>query len=178
MPKGFDVSMDPLGAFVLRHRWFSAKYIALAVFCVFWDAFILFFIAMMLKQGKFHPGMLLILVHAGVGVGLTYGVLAGFLNSTWFTISHDALIIRQGPVPVGGNRRVERYAIKQLYCEKKKHRGKHGVRYTYQVIVAEQSGQKTTLVKNLDDLSQARYIEQQLENQMGIKDVVMPDEAV
>ncbi len=55
--------------------------------------------------------------HVAVGVGLTYYVIAGFLNKTEILVTHDSVHVRHRPVPWWGNRSVPRHEIQEVETE-------------------------------------------------------------
>ncbi|HVJ83988.1 MAG TPA: hypothetical protein VM452_00010 [Caulifigura sp.] len=113
-PSGIMQDTGPGGELYLRRSWFSPQLIFLAFFCVFWDGFLIFWYSIALfgnakMQGP-GPGdgfwmmVLFPLLHVAVGVGLTYSVVAGFLNKTQILVDTSQLHVRHQPVPWWGNR--------------------------------------------------------------------------
>ena len=115
-------------------------------------------------------------LHVAVGVFLTYLTTAMFVNKTEIKVNSEKVMVYHGPLPWPGNKQISRFDIDQLYVEEKVHRGKHGLRYTYQVHVVNKEGNKTTLVSHLQKREQACFIEQQIELFLGIKDRPMQGE--
>jgi hypothetical protein len=84
--------------------------------------------------------------------------------------------VRHGPLPSPGNRRVFTSDLKQLYCTEKLHRHKNSCSTTYELQAQLRDGQKLTLLSGLDQLDQALYVEQQVEQHLRIPDQRMPEE--
>lgn len=165
----------------LTYRWFGGKFIALAFFCLFWDGFIVFWYAgatagMDFSRGfagvdRFHLVFLLFpLIHVGVGIGMTYYVLCGFVNRTVIDVSGRELRIQSGPLPWRGNSTTLPSQIAQLYREEIAHHGKNGTTYTYQLAAALKDGKKLKLVSGLHEADQALFLEQEIERHLGIRD--------
>jgi hypothetical protein len=165
LPKGF--SLENTGEELrIKRRWFSPLFIFLTVFAVFWDGFLLvwFFIALtngepvMAAAGSFH---------ALVGIGLTYFVVAGYINSTLIAVNWEHLIIYHYPLPWPGTKTLKTPDIDQLYC--KRIRGsKGGVSYDVRVVLKD--GKDLKIVGSLPEDTQALFIEQEVENRLKIKD--------
>ena len=116
------------------------------------------------------------LLHVSVGVGLTYYVIAGFLNRTEVRATRGELSVSHGPVPWPGNKSVAAHAVEQLYCQAKVRHTKNGTRTAYRVEMALRNGEKETLVKGLDDPDEALFLEQKIEERLRIEDRPMPGE--
>jgi len=116
------------------------------------------------------------IIHLLVGVGLTYLVIAMFLNKTVIRVTSGDLSVTHGPLPFGGNCRLSVADLKQVFCVEKRHRRKHGCGYTYTVEALKHDHSKLTLVSNLEELDQALFIEQQVEQHLKIRNERVPGE--
>lgn len=98
-----DSSARPPATFTLRRRWFQAQHVFLLFFCIAWDSFLVFWYGSAL--GTDAPWLMIVfpLAHVAVGVGLTYSVIAGFLNRTTLSLTPETLSVRHGPIPWRGN---------------------------------------------------------------------------
>jgi hypothetical protein len=160
---------------VLERKWFTPATLGLAVFCVLWDSFIVFWYAM-----AFHGGgggnpisLLFPIVHVGAGVALTYTALCGFVNRTRISVENGMLTVRHGPLPWPGNRTIATSDVRQLFCAERV--GNKGSRsYSLNAMLA--TGPAVPLLKNLNEPDQALYIEQILEKRLGIVDVPVAGE--
>ena len=168
LPKNLEIQESASGFTIVR-RWFSRKFLGLAAFCVFWDGFLIFWYQMAFKSGD-SIAIIFPLLHVAVGVGLTYYVLAGFLNKTYIGVSRQLLAIVTSPLPFFNNRTLNPDDIAQLYSKEKIARGRDSTTITYEVHVVTKSGKDIKLVSGLDESEQALYIEQEIEKYLGITD--------
>ncbi|MEZ4328450.1 MAG: hypothetical protein R3B40_24725 [Polyangiales bacterium] len=95
-------------AFTLTRRWFQPHHVFLLFFCIAWDSFLVFWYSSAFGSDASWLMVVFPVAHVAVGVGLTYSVLAGFLNRTTLTLTADTLSVRHGPVPWRGNARFAR----------------------------------------------------------------------
>lgn len=163
-------------AVIIRRRWFSAPAILLAVFCVFWDGFLVFWYGMAFHSGAPLVAKLFPLIHVSVGVGLTYFCLASLFNSTLIRLTWKEMSIRHGPVPWPGNQAIPRAEIDQLYCVRKERRGKYGPVITFEVWLKTSTAVTRKLLGAGLTEQQALALEQQIERALGIPDRAVPGE--
>jgi len=177
LPKGFVVEDDGRDLRISR-RWFTPVAIFLLFFCVAWDGFLVFWYAMALGEKMPGPfGIFFILFpicHVAVGVGLTYFMLALFLNSTTIVVSQGLLSVRHGPLPWKGVRDIPIKELDQVYCKEKQHRSRNGSHTTFEVHAIQRGpkpeGGSLKLLSGLLEAEQALYIEQAIEKHLGIED--------
>lgn len=186
---GFTVE-DVGHEFTIRRRWFHWALFFLLFFAIAWDSFLVGWY-WMLSSGPFGgdngmpgPFKLLFFVfpiaHVAVGVGLTYFVLAGFLNSTVIRVADGMLSVRHGPLPWRGNLDLPTDGIEQIYCQNKLRTNRHddgrtttSMQYEVHAVI---NGQKQKLLGGLYEADQAIFIEQRLERFLGIEDRQIPGE--
>lgn len=181
VPSTIITEHDANGSRIIQ-RWYSAKYIFMAFFCVVWDGFLCFWYSMVLggmgltsMSGGGMGGPPLIfalfpLVHVAVGLYLTYSTIAGFVNKTTVELTPGTLAIYFDPLPWPGEKKISTAEIKQLYCKEIHKRSKNGVHYTYNLYAVTQDDRQVQLLSGLDSPELARYFEQQLETWLRIKD--------
>jgi len=171
------VVRDEGGRMTIQWRWWSPKYLFLLFFCVFWDGFLLLWYG--IAAASFFSGkgggelivmVLFPLLHVAAGVGMTYWVISGFLNSTTVQAGSGHLAVRHHPLPWPGKVDVQTQEIEQIFCLERKHRGKHGYSYTYEVHFADHMGKQRKLLTGLSKPEQALFLEQKLESFLGIAD--------
>jgi hypothetical protein len=158
-------------------RWYTHAVWLLLAFCIFWDGFLVVWYAAgigLLTAGK-GDGMIWVMLvfpvlHVLVGIGLTYAVLCTFINKTVVRVSMGELTVQHGPLPSAGNRRIFTHDLAQLYCTEKMHRHKNSCSTTYELQALLKDGEKLTLLSGLDQLDQALYVEQQVEQHLRIPD--------
>jgi hypothetical protein len=155
----------------LAYRWYTSKFIFLAVFCLFWDGFLVFWYSMALGGEMEMMAILFPLLHVAVGLGLTYYTLAGFLNKTLVTVNPGEITIQHLPLPWFGNKVVQSTQLKQLYTEEIVRHGKNGTTITYRLNTVTHDEKKVKLVSGIDSKDTALFLEQGVEKYLGIKDV-------
>jgi hypothetical protein len=177
----------------IRWRWWTPVALFLLFFCVAWDSFLVFWYAMALGKGG-PPGdfqwiaIVFPIAHVAVGVGLTYVTLALLLNRTTVRVSGGRLTVRHGPIPWGGNGAWDAHDIEQLYCApgssglrrmahsaRHAHHGAMGVGH-YDLCALLRDGTMVRLLRNIAELDHAVFLEQKLEEFLGIADRRVPGE--
>lgn len=96
----------------------------------------------------------------------TYKTVALFINSTTVYVDNVQIVIRHSPLPWPKNIKIPVESIDQLYCEEEVHVREN----IYNVIVLLKSGKKVALISKLKHMNKAAFIEQQIENRLGIID--------
>jgi hypothetical protein len=170
LPDGFTVS-DRRGTLAVRWRWFRFKHLLMLFFCVAWDSFLVFWYGIALTQPD-TPWLMVVfpLAHVAVGVGLTYATLAGLLNRTTIQVDATRLTVRHGPVPWRPQPTLMRRELEQLYVTREVSRGKNGVSVTFSVRAVTRDHSGLALVKGLDQLDQALWLEQEIERHLDLRD--------
>jgi hypothetical protein len=168
-PKGIKVE-DWAGNLLISRRWFSLAFIFLAFFCAAWDGFLVFWYGLAFTEAD-TPWIMVVfpIGHLAVGVFLTYFTLCGLLNRTVIKVESGRLTIRHGPLPWPGNRDVDTADLDQLYCRRVIRNTSNGSSETYQLHVLTKSGQQMKLVSGLDGPEQALFLEQRIEQYLGIE---------
>jgi len=169
----------------IRQRWFHWALLFLLCFAIAWDSFLVGWYSMFAGGGG-PPGVFGVvffvfpIAHVAVGVGLTYFVLAGLLNSTVIRVADGKLSVRHGPIPWFGNLDLLTDSIEQIYCQKKLHKSRDddgrtstSMQFEVHAIVG---GQKQKLLGGLHDADQALFVEQRLERFLSIEDRAVPGE--
>lgn len=173
-PRGIDVADDGWGGLTITRRWFSPLVVFLLLFVIFWDGFLVVWYSIGLSTDEAGSGkammLLFPLLHVAVGLGLTYFVVAGFVNKTTIQCRDGRLTLAHGPLPWPGACDIDAGELEQLYVREKISRGRHGTNRIYQVRMKTKTGHDKKLVSTLTDAEQALYIEQQIEDHLGIAD--------
>ena len=162
-------------------RWYTHGIWFLVVFAIIWDGFLLFWYSMAigsLLYGKINGSMVLMLLfpslHLLVGVGITYAVLATFINRTEVKLSNGELSVYLGPLPFWGNKRVSIHEVSQLFISEQCHQRKRGCGYSYNLNALLTSGERMALVSNFQEPAEALYLERVLEERLRIGDRRVP----
>lgn len=164
------ITVDEWGSrLTIRRSWFSAALFFMAAFCCFWDGFLVVWYSIAIA----NRGPILMLVfpvlHVAVGVGLTYAVLAGFLNRTTIVVDGGQLTVRHGPLPWKGNISAPTHDIRQFFCVEEHAKSRRSAD-TFAVIALTQDDTQFPVVRGLDDPNHALFIEQTLERHLGLRD--------
>ncbi|SFF46202.1 hypothetical protein [Thermoflexibacter ruber] len=155
----------------IKYKWSKLMGYALLVFSVIWNSFIFFgFIMNMIQDGLPFFVYIFMLPFIGVGVFMFYYGLAGIMNQTIITVSFDSVNVKHTPLPWVGNKEIFKYDIKQLYVKQHIHRGKNGTSYTYSVNIIDKANKDIKLVDNLQNPSEASFIEKKMEQFLKIED--------
>ncbi len=161
------------GSLVVRWRWFGAQHIALTIFCIAWDSFLIFWYTMAFTRDA--PWIMIVfpVAHLAVGLGLTYYVLCGFLNSSTVQVSSSEISVRHQPLPWPGNRRLNVDEVRELFADTKRnaHRDDDGYRrtsITHCVSAILRDGTKINLVGNLRDGDEAQYLSRLLQQRLRL----------
>jgi hypothetical protein len=168
LPKGVQVFHRSNGLRIVR-RWFSAKAFVLLIFACFWDGFLVLWFTLATRHGQWSMAAFGSL-HALVGLGLSYWVVALFVNNTVVTVLHGQLEVRHGPWPVPGNRCLPAQDLEQLYTRERVSHSENGTSISYELRARRRDGTDIKLVGSLERAEQAMYMEQQIEAFLGIKD--------
>lgn len=172
-----DAIAEP-GRFLATRRWWTPSVIFLTFFALAWDSFLVFWYSTALGGGP--PGgfgLLMVvfpLVHVAVGVGLTWWVLATWLNTTRIEVAGGRLSCRHGPVPwpFGRPRPVALEAVELFDTEEVVPRFNQSKRnnvagVTWQVVARTRDGRRVPVVTKLGDERQASYVARRLDAQLG-----------
>jgi hypothetical protein len=108
-----------------------------------------------------------------VGIGLTYSTVAGLLNTTTLQVGEGTLSVHHGPLPWVGNRVLPTDDIRQLYTERSVSGGK-SKKETFTVHAIVGTGPTISVVSRLEEITQALYIEKEVERHLGIVDERVP----
>lgn len=145
-------------------RWFKAYHIIMVVFGIFWlcPALIL---ALNAHNELFTAGC----PFALIGLALLYGGLAGLFNETVITVNDEYLRLEHQPFPYFGGDVFNRAAIEQLYMVEQISLRR------YDLYLLPTAGKPQKLI-TLDTPEQGLYLEQQIEQFLGIEDRPVPGE--
>lgn len=157
----------------LSYRWFSWIHLFLLMFCFVWDGFLFAWYSKALARGAAASDMVIWfpMLHVAVGIGLSYYTLAGLLNRTRIVVFGGELTVRHGPVPWLGNFTVSTADFLQLYREETIYTSSRGGRSaSYHLSAVTQGNRKLRLVSNVPEADIALYLEQTIEEVLGLKD--------
>lgn len=162
--------LHEMDGITLRRRWRSGAAWFLLFFCLFWDGFMVVWFSIALTQGQWAMAAFGTL-HGLVGVGITYLMLAMFLNSTDIRITPSILTVRHYPLPWPGAKQFDTSDIQQLYCKERERGTRNGNRQVaYDLHLIDRTGKQHKFLSGLDTSEQALYLEQQIESVLGVED--------
>jgi len=151
-------------------KWFGPKIIFLTFFVIFWDGF-LFSLYSKAIHSQDMMSMLFPLLHVAVGIGLTYYVIAGYLNKTYVRVDYSSIVIKDSPLPFFRNKTLNSSDIKQLYSKEKiRHNRESGSSVSYEVHAVTNDKKNIKLLRGLESSEQALFIEQEIEKFLKIED--------
>ncbi|NDV61942.1 hypothetical protein G0Q06_05720 [Puniceicoccales bacterium CK1056] len=170
IPKNIELLEDH-GNLIIRRKWFGPRVIFLTIFCIFWDGFLVAWFWIGSQQGNMPLAHFLFpLIHVAAGIGITYYVIACYVNKTDIVISPDNLSVKIYPIKWPGEGSFPILELKQLYTYEKVTRTKNGTSITYEVRILDRQNKEKTLVKGLDDKAQGLFIEKEIEKIIGVND--------
>jgi hypothetical protein len=158
-----------------EYRWYTRKYIVLALFCIFWDVFLTGWYAATLRRGEGTTALFAVL-HVVVGVLVTYLTLAGFVNRTTLRVDRNRITARHHPLPWVGNTELATADVRQMYCEQRVSRGRYGVVYAYDLSALMRDGTRKRLLSNIDTPDIPLFLEQHAEAWVKIADTPVAGE--
>ena len=175
MPPAFFVE-DSGARYRVVRRWISVRFVALFFFAIAWDGFLLFWYQMAFSEHAPWIMVVFPVAHVAVGIGLSYVTVAGLLNRTTVAVEGGTLTVRHRPVPWRGNLSIEADQVAQVYCEERSARRSDDARNTYLVTAVLRDGGRVRLLSGLTDVEHALYVEQRIEERLGIRDRPVPGE--
>ncbi|HEX9921857.1 MAG TPA: hypothetical protein VGD99_04280 [Anaerolineae bacterium] len=158
LPPGFNIETSP-DRLIITRKWFSPKYIGLAIFALSINVMLVLLVA----TANFW--LYVFLPHTWAAIGTAYYALTGILNTMTITVTASRIMVEHGPIPYPGNIQLKAKHLSQLYTKEINTRTR-----TYEVRMKTVNGQDLSLVRNLDYAEQARYLENQIEEFLGIED--------
>jgi hypothetical protein len=167
LPARFRVEREA-GTLRIEWRWFSARTIGLLLASVVFDGTLV--VQLLLLSGP--PLVFFGLVHAVVSFGLSWAALCGLFNRTRIEVEPGFLRVRHGPLPWPGNREVPVSRIRQLYCTEVDESDSDGTSFSYSLLATPGpgAGKPLVLIKRLPKPEQALFLEQAVEQLLGIAD--------
>jgi predicted Zn finger-like uncharacterized protein len=171
LPQPPEMRVEELGLdWNIHWRWFNASYFGLLIFCIAWDSFLIFWYRIAFTSS--HAPWIMVVFpigHVAVGIGLTYAVLCGFLNSTTVQRSGYELRVIIGPVPTFGNRRLSIHDIVLLFCERSESKNRNNrMQETYTLLAVTRDGKRIKLLSN-KSAGHAKFLEREIERRLGLK---------
>jgi hypothetical protein len=165
IPEGFTVE-ESGGTLRIQWKWTRLLGLALGVFAIAWDSFLVSWYSSISMDGPESLTMMLFPIpHVAVGIILPYLAAAFLMNETLIEVGQGELTVRHRPLPFPGNRTLKTRDVRQLFCIERTGR-KGGV--SYHVMAQLASDREMKLVSGLPGAREARFIEQRIERRLGL----------
>jgi len=175
LPKSIKLNTDQ-DQLRIEYRWLSNQLIYLAPFCLGWDTTpVLWYRAGIIPTDD-PLAVAYLVIHFFSGLILTYYCLAGFINKTKLFVAKETLRVVDTPLGFFRNSTIKLNELDQLYSKEKIHRGKKLFWSSFEVYAILKRGKVVRLVSGLNKSEQALYIEQTLEDFLGIHDRLVDGE--
>lgn len=153
---------------LLRHRWFGWTALFLVLWCGFWDLGMIAMWGGWLGGAREPSAALPLVPHSLIGLAMTWYMLASLLNTTEIRVGGGRLRLAHGPVPWPGGVEISRDDIQQLFVQESSVAVNR--RATYNLIWVDRAGISRVLVRWMRSVSEARWLEQQIEERWEIED--------
>ena len=142
------------------------------IFTIFWDSIVFLFAVLAILSGQLSM-LLFLSLHLAVGIGLLYYTLSLLINKTYVYVNRHSIHIEHKPLPklFSSTRDIDSKEIKQLFVERYISSKTNGSpNYAFGVEVILKNEERVKLIRGLRTEEQGRYIEQQIERFLHIKD--------
>jgi hypothetical protein len=146
----------------------------LVFFTLFWDGFMIIWFVIAFSSGALEMALFGSL-HGAVGVGLTYWLLAHFLNTTRIVVTREAVEVITTPIYTHAPRRFKTAYIDQIYVRATGYEvnGHHH----YEVMADTMAEGAVKVCGGFMKYTDAAYVEREIEHYLAIEDVPVPGEA-
>lgn len=162
---------EGISSYDISWSWFEPGILLLIPFSLFWNGALLFMAVQVSDHGQHleRLGWGLLMPHTWVGLGLVYLTIASFLNRTTVRVEGGILSVRTAPLPWPGNVSVEVAQVRQLFVVEHGYRGRNK-RLTYDVCAVMADTKNRVIVRSLNSVAEARFLEAALERHLRLVD--------
>jgi hypothetical protein len=168
-PKHLQVDESPFELAITRPWNRQVGYLWL-FFGAFFGLFVYFGVADSLVEPSVANVLITLLLFSLTGV-MVYIALAQLFNQTTIRVSYDELSVRSGPLPWPGKVEIFRGDVKQFFVREHMYKDKNSrLTYTYSVSLVDAKQKHYKLVDGLPSSSEARFLEQKIEQYLRLKD--------
>ena len=166
IPQGLEVLEGGLGESVIRRSWRTWQAVPILFFVIFWNGFLCFWYWKAFTMPRFQWSMVLFpLIHVAVGAGLTYYVIASFVNRTDVILRSAGVKVVTAPLPWLGNCVVNREDLTAVLVRKRY--GNKG-RVYFQLLYVDRARREQTLVRSVSLEEQANFIAQRVRQYFNV----------
>ncbi len=165
----------------LYKKWFGREIISTTFLVIIWDGFSIFWY---LNWSSEH--IIIAILFPLAGIGLTYYVIAVYLNKTYIRVDNSRITIKHVPIPFFGNKSLNSSDIKALFCKKKN--GHSGYvdcipvptyvpsrNYSYEIYATTNANEYIKLLSGIEFDFQALFIIKKMEKFLQIEDKTVND---
>lgn len=182
IPQPKSVKVKRRGSeFTLSRSWWAPQHWFIVFFCIAWDSFLFYFYYEAYNNfletgwdGFDWFSVIFPIAHLAVGVWLTYALLATVFNTTNLILGSRDFTLSHGPLPWAGNLSLPKRELSQLFVVEKRG-GEGGSTFGLYALLKDET--RVHLLSQNISLDEARFIEQTLEEHLGIEDVPVEGEA-
>ncbi len=156
---------------ILSYRWWARWYLVVGTIALVCNGYFVYlgFLHFIFNSVEADASILLLLFFS---LALAYYALAGLFNRTTIQVTSKHLKLRQGPLPYFGNLTLLTENISQLYVSQV-----YDEVYNYELRIQLRNNSKDkVLLKGLSSPLSALFLEQEIEQYLGIEDKVLPQE--
>ena len=172
IPPGIDI-LHLMNELEIKINWRrSAKYFT-PFFALVWNVFVFFHSFIMIFSSGNTSIFLFYIPFYAAGIYLMYKSLGLFLNNTYITVDVDKILVEHKPINflIQKDQYLPSEDVDQVYVTRHEvgKRNDNPV-YAWSVEVKMKDGEIISLVKELHALKYARFIEQEIEKHLDIRD--------
>mmetsp|Transcript_3331 Transcript_3331/g.5824 ORF Transcript_3331/g.5824 Transcript_3331/m.5824 type:complete len:283 (-) Transcript_3331:185-1033(-) len=157
-------------ALVIKRRWYNRGVYFKAAFAIFWNGFMLVWNSFAIVSGA-YVFAIFGLLHDAVGLFLIYDVVTTFVNSTFVTVRDGSITVENRPIRrcCEAPKEVDTMPIREIRCKRNVNVGSDGsVDTSFDVRAVDVNRIETVIVGGLALLEEALFLEQELENYLGL----------
>lgn len=158
----------------IEYSWFKMKYLVALILC---PVFSYILIESPYIQGSLRHITFPVIMFFIINVFVLYYCLAKLINTTTIHVNSERIDIVHRPFPFSKNIRINRTNLAQLYVARKlsSHRYYH-LFPSYQINAILKDDHIFSIIRGLQDPGQGQFIEQKIEQFLGITDIEVDGE--
>jgi len=171
MPPGIEV-LHLMSELEIMVKWRQSSKTFTLLFALFWNAFIGFMMVLFVGLGEFAP-LVFLIPFILAGIYLLYSSIGYLVNTTYITVDDKRLSLEHKPLNflIQKDSYYQPEEVEQLFVRKYSVGSTNGKPvYAFAVDLVLKNSKTKTLVKELHSVDYARYIEQEIEHYLKIKD--------
>lgn len=173
IPRNIRLTEKP-DSLVIEYSWFKLKYVLILIVAPLCSYVI---IESDHINGSFQQMTLPVVAVLLVCGIILYYSLTRLLNTTLITVNLGRIKIEHKPLPLARSAVVNREELTQLYVTRQMRTKRYDFySATYQINAILANKEVVTVIKGLSDPRQGQFIEQKIEQFLGIKDIAVDGE--